>query len=100
MDPGSIDKAVRVFFTIATLIVPLAAPDAARTTAVPGAIPVRIPAASTVATEGVPEAQEIGASRRGSPLKICAAALSFTVPPTTMGFVIGSITTIFGGEGL
>src|SRR6185503_15748279 len=63
-------KLRRLFFTIETVVVAVAAPDVAVITALPGPTPVTTPPASTVATRGLSEVQLIGTPVRGLPLAI------------------------------
>ena len=63
-------------------------------------VPATTPAASTLATDGLSEAQEIVAPVRASPLAARAMAFNFSVPPTTIAVVTESIATVFTGAGL
>src|SRR5436189_2888069 len=65
--PGSINNPVTVLATTDKRSVVVAGPAMAQMFAAPGAIPVTTPAASTVATSGLSEVQEIATSVRGSP---------------------------------
>src|SRR5688500_491120 len=82
---GSIESPVKLLLITRTSTLPLPVPDVPVILASPGATPNTMPAASTLATEGLRETQLITTSLLGFPSAPLATLISLRVAPTTNG---------------